>query len=578
MSRRTYMPDMSDFAQKNENSGIVHDEGKSYPLVDDNVKEQRSGNANEKAAAYIGKMDDLFAATKVIDKDYVEGNDTVVFETPLNDLANEEPTSGQRNGADQKGIQRPLRKEPIKAVFKPNKPKAQSKFVEPQNEKAQKTDPRDISLYSLEKKLKASGVMLEVVFGKYSYFNGRNFVALSEKMFCALCKEKLDKETQSRIMQMRTLKDLYEYATLCGKEREKTEIQENFLVSFTNGVVDLRSMKLFKHSSAHKVSFTVDANCILANSLEAAYQKFSSTTTYEFLMQMVDGDQESIRLVMQMVGFLLLNVTPKRAFFWLGPAPASGKSVLMELIRRLIGSDVVCHIDAHRMGEKFSLAQLSHSRVNLGLDSGGKLSSADVSAIKTLSGDPVMSIERKFREREDYLNFTKLVFASNESLDICESDVSDAVWDRIKLIVCFKSCDEQARDPYLIDKLWEERDTLMAVVIQETHALIHDDFRFVEPAISRKMKHQWRYASENPVASFIRERLEITDYEGSFISTNELLQEFVQYTGAEPMACNVFSNLLSRYAPKDLISKKGNDSSGHRVRGFTNIRLHDDEE
>lgn len=552
--KNVYISDLSDLRQKNRRLCKNEDTCESSTLME--------------------------SALQTIQSDY-EMDNSMVYMSDMNGIATtgsaDQKTISEQSETSKINICRPKKKAAINAVFIPQKTQSQHGSTESKKIK-EHSDPRDISLYCLEKKLKASGVILDFVFGRFSYFNGRNYVAMSEKTFCALCKEKLDKDILSRIMQMRTLKDLYEYATLCSKEREKTEIQENFLVSFTNGVLDLRSLQFFGHSPEHKVSFTVDADCILAGSLEAAYESFSSTVTCNFLNQMVDGDQESIRLVMQMIGFLLLNVVPKRAFFWLGPAPASGKSVLMELIRRLLGSDVVCHIDAHRMGEKFSLAQLLQSRVNLGLDSSGKLSSADVSAIKTLSGDPVMSIERKFREREDYLNYTKLVFASNESADICESDVSDAVWDRLKLIYCSKSCDEHERDPFLIDKLMEERDLLMEVVVQETHALIQGNFRFAEPKISKKIKYQWRYANENPVATFIRERLVISDCEGTFISTNTLFQEFVQYTGSEMMACNVFSNLLSRYSPKPLISKKGKDESGHRVRGFANVQFRDDEE
>ena len=341
-------------------------------------------------------------------------------------------------------------------------------------------------------------------------------------------------------------------------------------------MLDVHSLEFyFRHDPQFEVAFTVNAEYHPTDSKHMAYRCFYETVTYDFLNQMCDGDKDSLQLILQMIGFFVLHVTPKRAFFWMGPAPASGKGVLLDLICRLLGSAQCCHIDAQKMGGKFSVSQLFNRRVNLGLESCGKLSSAAISTIKTLSGDSIMPIERKFKEGEDIPNYTKIVFASNEPINISESDMTDAFWDRCKLIFCGKSCAKNQRDPFLIDKLWEEREILMSVVAWEAHELILNDFRFIEPEISATIKHQWRYMNENPISTFLRERVKIHGKACSFISTEELFDAFIQYTGVTTMNIKSFSSQLTKYSPAVLMRKKGYAPDKRRVNGFVNIELVD---
>ena len=434
---------------------------------------------------------------------------------------------------------------------------------------------KETSLIYLEELFKKTGVIHKFIFGRDCYFNGTHYKYLTVSAFCALCKKKLDRSVQGQITRMQSYTDLYTYAIENDSSIRDFEIRENFYISFKNGVLDVKTFELSQHNQRYEVMFTIDADIYLPESEEDAYMKFENTRMYRFLYAMCNGDDQSILLILQMLGFCALNVTPKRIFFWLGPTPASGKSILLNVMAELYGPTNCCHINAHEMGVKFSQAQLYDCRVNLGQESCGTLNSVTVSMIKSLSGDASVAIERKYRARQDFPNFCKLVFASNEPIDIGETDNSDAFWERCKVIACLNSCEISKRDTGLAKILWDEREDWLPVVVYETRRLIESGFRFVEPEVSKTLKHQWRYMNENPVATFVRERLVISSCKTGFISTQELLGAYVEHTGSNPMASNSFSRLLSKYSQQPLITQKGPGPNGRRVNGFMNVQLVD---
>ena len=114
---------------------------------------------------------------------------------------------------------------------------------------------------------------------------------------------------------------------------------------------------------------------------------------------------------------------------------------------------------------------------------------------------------------------------------------------------------------------------LMSMVVWEAKALIDNDFKFIEPRISSTIKDKWRYMNEDPIRTFLRERVEIYNTGNSFISTADLHKVFIQDSGVEDMPLNAFSKKISEYSLKPLIKGKGIGSDGKRVNGFLNIEL-----
>ncbi len=368
-------------------------------------------------------------------------------------------------------------------------------------------------------------VYIRKIRGRVNYYDGASYRFLSEKVFYALCKKFLPKDILQTICSTRIFKSLYEFI-LCGFELVDEKYEDSQYIAFLNGIYDLNVRKLYKHDSKYETPY-----CVQANYKEEDYGLMSNFES--LIYQMTGGDEECIELIWETLGYLLLHVTPKRAFFWLGTEPATGKSLIGDFIVRLFGMSNCSQIPANGIGGRFNLAQFVQCSINLGMESSGKLSQMDVLRIKELTGNKTISIERKGMDRVDYPNYSTLVFASNDAINIGDFDDTGAFWERCKLIPCMHSCPLEQRDPYLLEKIWEERDSIVSKATRYAKRLIDNKFIFTEPRLAVEMKEMWKAAYENPVKAFIRESIKfvpIGSQQDCFIPTEKIYEEFLTFS------------------------------------------------
>lgn len=416
-------------------------------------------------------------------------------------------------------------------------------------------------------------VEIKFLWGQMRYFTGQHYEILTEERFCCLCKKLIPLELQEKMCSVKIFKSLYRYVAYDFCEAIN-ETGECFYVSFQNKVVDVRSMTTYKHSSDVEVPFTVNAEYIGT--------QYQNMDTFERLLEdMTGGDEESIKLIWEMLGYILLYLHPKRAFFWMGIEPASGKSVLGEFIRRLLGEHNCSAIEADAIGARFSKSQFNYKSRNLGMESGGKLNHATVVQLKELTGNSTISIEKKGIEQMDIPNYLVLIFASNEPLNIGDNDVTEAFWERCKFIPCIKSCPLEKRNPDLLDKIWEERNAIVSKAVQVASELIKGKFCFTEPKIAKDIISEWRREYQSPMHSFINECLEIMPANNgnlTFTPTQELFEAYLRFSG-EIISINVFSARLNKHV-RGRIRKARIRCQGYGspVNGFYGVKIRSDAE
>lgn len=431
-------------------------------------------------------------------------------------------------------------------------------------------DKSDISLPRLEKEI-LKWITIKKLWGRIVYYNGTHYEILTEDIFCMYCKKYLPMEIQNKICSVKVFKSLYRYVLYDFVTEKEAVREDNYLISCQNCVVNAKTLTTSYHSECLEVSYTVKASYI-----ENVYDYPAPYHFEQLIWNMTDGDVDAMQLIWQMLGYVLLHVSPKRAFFWLGTEPASGKSLLCDFIQRLLGNENCSLIEADDIGKRFCMAQFSDKRVNLGAESSGKLTRSDVVRIKEITGNKTISVEKKGVNREDFPNYTVLVFASNEPIFIGDADLTDAFWERCKLIPCMKSCPIEERDVNLIEKLWEERDLIVSRAIEVASDLIEREFRFIEPQLAKQMKTAWRRNNGSIISNYVDEYLEIvTGNQGYFYftPTEELYKHYIKHTG-DVISKNSFSNKLNRYTSGKLIKdKKRIKDYKSPVHGFYNVRI-----
>ena len=257
--------------------------------------------------------------------------------------------------------------------------------------------------------------------------------------------------------------------------------KSQYYISFRNGVLDIRTLKLYKHIKDRLVFYELDAE----------WMETAAPMQFESFLQTASRENRDIRKrILETLGYLLAPINEGKYFFVMGTAPNSGKSTLGEILERFIGKSYVAHLSTEQVGGRFALGDIHGKTLNLSMDlPKGKLSAAVVSILKQITGGDTITTERKYDSLRDVHSNMRFLFASNYPVTISKADNDDAFWDRM-IVVPFKySLAKEDVDVHFVDKLVAEKDEIKPVRNPEREKPKWED------TITNRMLH-WSYTPE----------------------------------------------------------------------------------
>lgn len=277
------------------------------------------------------------------------------------------------------------------------------------------------------------------------------------------------------------------------------------LVALKNGVLNISTLELMDFDPKYLLFHIVDASWT-----SCSYPK----VFLKFIRQACDYNEEIVRLVTELVGYLLSGSNEAKVFAVIGTARDSGKSTLASLLTRLIGENFVCSVEPNKIHERFALGSTRGKILNMALDiPQGRLCPAAVSKIKAITGKDSISIEEKYMRLEHTVSSLRFLFGTNHPISLSSSSSDDAFWGRMLVIPFLKSVRPEDKDPTLLDKLWEERDAIVSYCLKSYQTVLNNGFTFSHCQASLDMKESWRRD------------------DASFVSFSKFWQDFVQVTG-----------------------------------------------
>ena len=186
---------------------------------------------------------------------------------------------------------------------------------------------------------------------------------------------------------------------------ERSFVRDAGLLCFTNGVLDLFSMRFTEGFSRDR---------IVTEKMRYAYDPSAGCVSWEAFLSEVLPDAE-VRLVLQeFFGMCYLDrsrVSVEKFLLLIGSG-ANGKSVIFEVMKKVLGDDNVSTFDSQQLASEKMLPYLKGKRLNFVPDK--KRSSDFDSSLKALSsGQDVMG--RKIYGDAEKVKCPPLCFAMNEA-------------------------------------------------------------------------------------------------------------------------------------------------------------------
>ncbi len=328
---------------------------------------------------------------------------------------------------------------------------------------------------------------------KDNLFNYRKLSAVRDKIACF------------RSLESRTFKH--------GQENNNPN-----LINLKNGLLDIRDYKLYPHTPKYlttvqtPIEYQAEARC---------------PQWFKFLNDVMDGDQDQIKLLQQIAGYCLTNdTTLQKAFIFLGHQGGNGKGVFTRILRKLVGEDNVTNLKLTTITRPFGLTGLINKRLNIVDEISGNYFESDV--IKSLiSGDPVTT-EVKFRPQPiDFIPILKLLFTVNELPKI--NDTTQALYRRF-IIIPWERVFQANPDPQLDEKLSLELPGILIWAIEGLKS-IRAEGRFLETEKNFAALRQFK--SENsPIIEFLNTYYQPTPAESAdkyLVPMGEIYDQYRQY-------------------------------------------------
>lgn len=328
------------------------------------------------------------------------------------------------------------------------------------------------------------------------------------------------------------------------------------VIAFTNGVLDLETGKFSKHSPDFM-------NTIKLN---YAYSKIALCPRWsKFIHEVSKGNKQIIRQLQKAVGYILFADNSLQKMFALFGTGANGKSVFTGVVEQVFGSENTSHVRLDSLCSPFEAIHLNGKMLNISYENKRGLNGAEDILKAVVSGDPIMSAHKGV----DSVSFTSRAKWFVNLNDVLETtDISWGFLRRLIFIPFNAHFDGNNADPHLMDTLLKELPGIFNWAY-EGYKILREDMSFEELEEATKLLEQMMQhvnssfaffceAFKDNAANFLKEGTETHRYPTS-AEIYQYYKDWCKDNNEKPENKRIFlerfNTALLRYRPDVVISE-----------------------
>jgi putative DNA primase/helicase len=328
----------------------------------------------------------------------------------------------------------------------------------------------------------------------FRQWNGQIWTELDDRAINKMIAEYLDGRTD------RVTKNMIESIT----DLIRTEVyREDVVWDADTGVIPVQNGELTWHDDQWTLTPHIREH-YRTTLIPAEYDVEARAPRFEkFFEEVFERDPDAIEksiLICEMIGYTLTTSCEYEKFILLIGSGANGKSVLLDVIRLLVGSKQVAAVQPEQMDNKFQRAHLFGKLANIvtEIKEGGEIADA---ALKSITSGELNTAEHKFKKPFDFQPFCTCWFGTNHMPHT--RDFSDALLRRALIVEFNRVFHEQEQDKHLKKKLVDELPGILTLVLTAFAGVIKRG-QFTIPESCLRAKEQWRLEADQ-VAQFLEE-------------------------------------------------------------------------
>jgi P4 family phage/plasmid primase-like protien len=254
--------------------------------------------------------------------------------------------------------------------------------------------------------------------------------------------------------------------------------QEFFYVSdrlnFVNGVLDLTTGELSPHTSTLGFTYLIPY----------AYEPTGDCPKFKkFIGEVSTNEADVADLITEYMGYCLSGTDPalvQKCAVLYGDG-ANGKSVILGLLRELVGSSNCTSVSINSLYKEQYRYQMMHKQFNAS-DETPTDAFIQSSTFKAMVSGDIVEVRKLYAEPIMWKCTTKLIFSCNELP--YTGDFSYGMWRRLMIIPFRARFDGSKRDPFMLQKLLEERSDILKYCLEKFKAVKDRSYQFTEAKAS----------------------------------------------------------------------------------------------
>lgn len=281
------------------------------------------------------------------------------------------------------------------------------------------------------------------------------------------------------------------------------------LICFENGTLNVATAILGPHNPVH----------MLLNRVPHAYSPTARCDGFiTFLNDIWAGDRDrdqKIQLIRQWIGYLLVADSSMQKMLILTGQGANGKTVLMDLIREVVGEANTSSAMLGRLRHSYVRATMEGKLLNVSADLPKKGIMADGDLKALISGDAV-EVALKHKQSHTIKPYVRLMVSTNNMPD-CK-DTSDGYFRRLMILTFNRQFAESEGNPNLLQSLLPEIPGIIAWALEGLYEL-RTQGRFSIPESSVQAVQLYR-EDISPVRIFADECLVASTDRSGFVPSD----------------------------------------------------------
>jgi putative DNA primase/helicase len=266
---------------------------------------------------------------------------------------------------------------------------------------------------------------------------------------------------------------------------------------------------------------------VITKLMPVSYDPSAACPKFEAFLQRVQPDPEMRQFLQRWWG-LSMTALPVQKFVFQYGKGANGKSVLSDLMNRLLG-DYAATVKIKSLTGRNNksgadatpdLMPLVGARAALASEpeEGDRLQEG---MIKEMTGGEPILVRQLHSDFIEVRPHFKLTISGNHKPDIRGTD--DGIWRRVLLVPFDVQIPEAERDEKLIDKLWEERPGILNWLIEGLLGYLEGGLQEPEQVLNATQEYR---ADSDPIGSFLAECCVVSGSSDDFLSARDLIDGF----------------------------------------------------